>query len=224
MFKQEARSLKRAWESVFQGKKYDMKSQRTYKNLEQLYEDADLLNPLLIEKATAWASKFNGDVIKVRVKDESRSLEKTFRIYEGDWRKLCDLTRTTIVFNSLKDLTNCFVFMSQDSEIELIYVGDEKFRFDIESESLSGYRDIQLSCRLRSKAAVSRRLDNHIVEIQLNLTPIIELKSDEGCFHSLTHSLTHALTHSHTHTHSLTHTHTHTHTHLLTHSLTHSLT
>lgn len=46
--------------------------------------------------------------------------------------------------------------------------------------SLGGYRDVQLSIRLKSKAAVWRGVDHHVAEVQLHLADLRQLQTASG--------------------------------------------
>lgn len=65
-------------------------------------------------------------------------------------------------------------------KIEILNVGDEKFRLDPNKDVPSGYRDVQLSCKLKSKISKDYKVDNHISELQLHLKEINDIKSESG--------------------------------------------
>ena len=117
------------------------------------------------------------------VKAEARALQKVFRSYGGDWRRLGDLCRTSLVFETMAQLEACLRAIGADPELEVLHAGDAKMRlrpgFDAAAHS-GGYRDIQLCVRLRTPEAHTRGVHEHLVEVQLHLKSIIALKSEGG--------------------------------------------
>ena len=120
---------------------------------------------------------------KAPVKGEERALQKVYRSYSDDWRKLCDLVRTTIVCHTLEQVAECLTQLNKHPDIELLKTDDSKNRLrdDFDAEKASGgYRDIQLSARLCGKQAKELGVEHHIVEIQIHLEAIFKVKSEDG--------------------------------------------
>ena len=151
-------------------------------DIEALFQEADLLNPILQGKAESWAIQSNGTHHAAPVKGEERAIEKVYRSYDGDWKRLCDLVRTAIVLPSPQELTRCLNVIAADPNVELLVTNPSKMRLNpnYDAASNGGYRDVQLSLRLPRATAHGISLGTHIVEIQLHLKPIYELKSDRG--------------------------------------------
>ena len=55
-----------------------------------------------------------------------------------------------------------------------------RFDPDFDASATGGYRDLQLSVKLRCKEAVERGVDNHVCELQLQLEDFRALKSEQG--------------------------------------------
>jgi len=136
-----------------------------------LFEEARALQPLVIAKAEA----ISGDagVAYGSTKTVARAFQKAWRSYGGDYRRLCDVVRVSIAFETIDELTACLERIVADDELELIPQGLEKCRFDPEYDPYAGqfvgYRDLQLGATFKSAETRGRGLDQHIIEIQLHL-------------------------------------------------------
>ena len=136
-----------------------------------LFEEAYLLQPIVLAKADA----ISGDagVVYGSTKTVARAFQKAWRSYGGDYRRLCDVVRVSIAFETIDELTACLERIVADDELELVPQGMEKCRFDPEYDPYAGqfvgYRDLQLGARFRSEATRKQGLDQHVVEIQLHL-------------------------------------------------------
>jgi hypothetical protein len=137
-----------------------------------LFEQAYALQPLVVAKAEA----ISGDagVAYGSTKTVARAFQKAWRSYGGDYRRLCDVVRVSIAFETIDELTACLERIVADDELELIPQGLAKCRFDPEYAPngpghFVGYRDLQLGARFRSDATRAQGLDQHVIEMQLHL-------------------------------------------------------
>jgi hypothetical protein len=137
-----------------------------------LFEEAHALQPLVVAKAEA----IGGDagVAYGSTKTVARAFQKAWRSYGGDYRRLCDVVRVSIAYETIDELTACLERIVADDELELIPQGLEKCRFDPEYAPngpghFVGYRDLQLGARFRSEATRAQGLDQHVIEMQLHL-------------------------------------------------------
>lgn len=180
-FTEDLQQLSSAWSHAMASASNAAKSQPAT-TFEDVYLEADLINPLLQAKAEEIATRYGGTSHPSPVKTESRALQKVWRTYEGNWRCVCDLARTTLEFSDFAGIAACLRGISEDPEIELLRVHDAKNRMkDSEEVSASGgYRDVQLCARLKTNSASACGVDNHLVEIQLHLSAIYNLKSEGG--------------------------------------------
>ena len=152
-------------------------------NIEDIFRSADALSSHFQEKAKELALSTSGRHIAASVKSEIRALEKVFRVYSGDFSKLADLVRTTIVFSgkeAVVSMNECLLKIASDPEWELIYARSEKIRIDICKNSPSGYRDVQLCVRLKSRVALELGVDKHFCEMQLHIDELYMLKTEFG--------------------------------------------
>ena len=137
-----------------------------------LFEDAFALQSLVLAKAEAIGGDA-GAVVYGSTKTVARAFQKAWRSYAGDYRRLCDVVRVSIAFETIDELTACLERIVADDELELVPQGLEKCRFDPEYDPYAGqfvgYRDLQLGARFRSEATRKQGLDQHVVEIQLHL-------------------------------------------------------
>ena len=106
-----------------------------------------------------------------------------FRTYGGDWRRLTDLCRASLVFETVPQMAACLDAIGKDAELLMVPMGDGKMRlrddFDAAVET-GGYRDVQLSVMLNTEASQARGVHRHMAEVQLHLAPIAALKSEGG--------------------------------------------
>ena len=82
----------------------------------------------------------------------------------GDWRRLTDLVRGSLIFTTVADLTAGLEMITADPELLTLRTSDAKMRlrdsFDAKRLT-SGYRDIQLSALVRTPVAVARGVQQH---------------------------------------------------------------
>ena len=137
-----------------------------------LFEDAFALRSLVLAKAEAIGGDA-GAVVYGSTKTVARAFQKAWRSYAGDYRRLCDVVRVSIAYETIDELTACLERIVADDELELIPQGLEKCRFDPEYDPYAGqfvgYRDLQLGATFKSAETRAQGLDQHIIEIQLHL-------------------------------------------------------
>ena len=144
-----------------------------------LFEVAYALQPLVLAKAEA----ISGDagVVYGNTKTVARAFQKAWRSYGGDYKRLCDVVRVSIAYETIDELTACLERIVADDELELIPQGLEKCRFDPEYApngpgQFVGYRDLQLGATFKSAETRNRGLDQHIIEMQLHLRDFEAIK------------------------------------------------
>ena len=176
-------------------------------SLEELFLQADETNRLLQLYFSQIADKLHGEKYKAElipapVKGETRAIQKVQRSYGGDWRRLCDLCRTTLVFDDVRALARCIDLVSEDLRLQLLLVPDarrkkegegseaerlmgvQRMRDSFDADKLTaGYRDVQFSVQLVDDEAKRRNVQNHICEVQLHLRAIHKCKSGPGHKH-----------------------------------------
>jgi hypothetical protein len=183
-FREALRSLEEgAWREVQDKALRLPKRQLSAPSLHALLVQADELNDLLQAKLYDVCVAHGGEHHACGVKAEARALQKVFRSYRGDWRRLGDLCRTSLVFDAIAPLEACLRAIGADAELQVLHVGDAKMRLreGFDAAALSGgYRDIQLCVRLNTEEARARGVHEHLCEVQLHFAPIIALKSGGG--------------------------------------------
>ena len=138
---------------------------------------------MLQAKSYQLAAQHGGKFHPCQVKTEARALQKVFRTYYGNWRKLCDLCRASIVFDDIESMTGCLRALAGDPEVEILRGSHSKMRLreDFDAATLTGgYRDIQLTVRLNSAESRNRQVHEHVAELQLHLAPLYNLKTGGG--------------------------------------------
>lgn len=183
VFREKLLLLEDAWREVQNGALDVPKRQLDAPSLHALLVQADELNDLLQAKMYDLCTAHGGEHKVCGIKAEARALQKVFRSYGGDWRRLGDLCRTSLVFHDLASMEACLRAIGTDPELQVARVGDAKMRLreSYDAAALSGgYRDIQLCVRLDTAEARARGVATHLCEVQLHFAPIIALKSSGG--------------------------------------------
>jgi len=182
-FREALLALEGAWREVQGGALRLPKRQPSAPTPHALLTQADELNDLLQAKLYDVCVAHGGEHHACGVKAEARALQKVFRSYKGDWRRLGDLCRTSLVFDAIAPLEACLRAIGADAELQVLHAGAEKMRLreGFDAAALSGgYRDIQLCVRLDTAEARARGVHEHLCEVQLHFAPIIALKSGGG--------------------------------------------
>merc|ERR1719265_791269 len=124
--------------------------QLSAKSLGDLFLQADRLNDRYQRKMFEICQRHGGSLFFCEVKQHSRTLQKMYRAYKGDWRQLCDLVRSSIIFTELSSLTSCMEDIAADPELKLIAMNKDKMRVrkSYDARRSGGYRDVQLCVML----------------------------------------------------------------------------
>jgi hypothetical protein len=147
-----------------------------------LFLQADEVNELLGAKLLELSRLVHGEFQGSQTKKTDRALQKVFRSYAGDWRKLCDLCRASIKFDDVKQMADCLRAINEHPEIVVVKSHDDKMRLreGYDASCSGGYRDIQLCVKLVNEHTKDRRLHTHLCELQLHLKDIAALKKSGG--------------------------------------------
>ena len=113
------------------------------------------------------------------VKGLRRAVEKAVRAYRNDASRLLDIVRQSLVFEDLQSLMRCLESIGFDPEVQLVQI---KNRMDpsYDSARTAGYRDVCVSMRLLTPAAVAAGAWGHVCEVQLMLLSVARVKTAEG--------------------------------------------
>ena len=88
------------------------------KNLDKLYNEAEIANKELIEKTNKFAKKTKGDPgFREGLKSKERALEKINADYAGDASRLLDIAGSKVVYNTLDELYNALKILNEEYEI-----------------------------------------------------------------------------------------------------------
>eukprot|EP00961_Rhodomonas_salina_P081376 1094053-Rhodomonas_salina.1 len=162
-------------------------------SLDQLYAQAEVLQPLLKKKVQRWAAQSEGGfplrqpagkvaewqflvdrhgsedkaaqhVKWAAVKDLSRAKEKLVRSYEGRPSRLLDICRQSIVFSSAHMLAECLALIAEDPDVLVVSIKNRlRDQYPARARSL-GYRDVNLSLRFDSAKTRELGVDLHVCE------------------------------------------------------------
>ena len=133
-------------------------------DLDQLYRDAAAAQQELSSLTRSIADELGGTPrIPPELKGRARAQEKIDADYGGDPSRITDLARSTIEFENPTQLRQAMERLRGSTEIVRV-----KDRFE---NPVDGYRDVMMNVRMSN---------GHIVEVQLHLRAILEVKNGPG--------------------------------------------
>ena len=181
-FRDELRALREAWRTAQAGAAQGVARLQCAPSVGALFREADALNDVLHAKLHDVCVAHGGDFHRADIKGEARALQKVFRTYKGDWRRLNDLCRSSLKFETVAQMAACLCAIGEDAELVVVPSSDDKMRLreDFDATKSGGYRDVQLTVLLDTAEARSRGVHKHLAEVQLHFAPIIALKSEGG--------------------------------------------
>mmetsp|Transcript_23278 Transcript_23278/g.36425 ORF Transcript_23278/g.36425 Transcript_23278/m.36425 type:complete len:112 (+) Transcript_23278:1191-1526(+) len=90
-----------------------------------------------------------------------------------------DISRTSIVFENISDITRCIVALRDDPQLKVLKVKNRMSK-DYDSVWSHGYRDVAVNLQIRSAETMKFRCELHIAELQLIHRGFAEKKTDSG--------------------------------------------
>lgn len=145
----------------------------------RLFYQAMIVDPMFASLVQSWASSSNGEFTDGKVKSHQRAMEKVVRAYSGDASHLMDLSRKSIIFDTIGDLLRCLELVRSDQRVVPERIKN-RLRIRYDSKDSGGYRDVAMNLRLVQTEAVQLGVHMHVVELQLILREFYSLKSNEG--------------------------------------------
>lgn len=163
------------------------KPRQRYSNLGVLFRHAFMLNGYFQSVCAQWAaapiaasaSGLSGDHHACTVKRRDRAIQKLYRSYDGDATCLIDLVRTGITFDRLEDLVACLASIRKDPRVAILQVKN-RLSPSFDDRQSAGYRNVALNLVLVDPETMRLGVDHHVVEVQLGLKVMDDLKNDEG--------------------------------------------
>ena len=139
-----------------------------------LYFDAERTLPSLHDLAGEVKKALpDSEPIVAPLKGEARAAYKTLDKYAGDYRRLTDLARMTIKCPTLRAALAALRFLAKHTGFVIVLIKN-RLTFAFDASATGGYRDLLLN--LKSKTGDS----DHIVEVQITLTPLLAIKAGGG--------------------------------------------
>ena len=133
-------------------------------NLDELYQQASEAQEYLSQATEEIANRLGGKpLIPPTLKGRERTLEKITADYGGDASRITDLARSSIIFNNPEQVYRALEVLQNQFNVARI-----KDRFQ---NPANGYRDILLNLEMPN---------GHVVEMQLHLRSILEVKNGIG--------------------------------------------
>lgn len=109
------------------------------------------------------------------IKSKHRATEKLLRSYAGHAERVLDYVRSTLIVNSISEANAVLQFVLAETVVFVV-----KNRFDPIYDGLEtfGYRDINM--QLTFPEFEGTPWDGYIIELQIHLKQILDIKSDDG--------------------------------------------
>eukprot|EP00035_Acanthoeca_spectabilis_P013479 m.251407 g.251407 ORF g.251407 m.251407 type:complete len:468 (+) comp15900_c0_seq14:1311-2714(+) len=149
------------------------KPRQLINSLAVLYKQAYLLNGHFQENVLRWALDTEGASEYVPTKKSHRAIEKICRSYSGDASYIIDLVRASITYPTIESLTKGLIRVKNDPHVAVLQI---KNRLHPTDSSPTGYRNVSISLVLVDKFTLSRGLENHVCELQLELERFVKCK------------------------------------------------
>ena len=138
---------------------------QTSNDIDVLFEQAAEADPILRALTAQIAAETGGQpMFPPGLKGKERTMEKIAADYGGDASRIMDLSRASIVYDNFDSLQKGLAAL--EGKVEIVR---DKNRF--EKPTSAGYRDVTLNLRMPN---------GHIVELQLHLKQIMEVKQGKG--------------------------------------------
>jgi len=106
-------------------------------------------------------------------------LEKLLRSYQLDISRLLDISRSSIVFDTMEQLTAALGIIATDDNVRVERIKNRMCP-EYSSDESAGYRDVCINLRPVNKEAVLLGAEMHMCEVQLILRQFAEIKTEEG--------------------------------------------
>jgi ppGpp synthetase/RelA/SpoT-type nucleotidyltranferase len=135
-------------------------------NLDELYKQAEEADKGLRAFTTNMAKQTHGEAVLVSLKSRTRAEEKAVADYDGDAARVLDISRATIIFDTLDDLYTALAKIDGSPNVKIVRIKD---RFS--NPGIDGYRDILLNLKMP---------DGFITELQLQLRQIFSAVKNGG--------------------------------------------
>jgi len=148
-------------------------------DLDRLFLHARLVDPIFQKKVEGWAQCSKGEAASTSLKSEKRAVQKVIRAYGNDPSRLVDISRSSIIFDSLEDLVQCIAEVQKDRETRVVKVKN-RLSNSYDSAASGGYRDCVLYLIINTSQAAQVEVLQHIVELQLLLQQYAKLKKGGG--------------------------------------------
>jgi len=174
-------------------------------SMDQLWTQATLLRGSLLTKVLSLAQHFNGlfqvrDEVGVFEKSENlwefsggvkgrlqmggiKSVErgtlKVDSVYEGDVSRVLDVCREMIVFESIKDMTDCLHALSNDSELSVVRIKSSMTKAGLNPAVPMGLHFISVNLRIHNAQTKRLAVSGHVCEVLLMLRSSAELLTPE---------------------------------------------
>jgi len=177
------KALGEAWAEVMGVAVDELKEQpAAFRTVEALFNACDRLNELFTLKLLAICEAHGGVFHRANVKGEERALQKVYRSYKGNFRRLTDLNRCGLCFDSFDQMAACLRAIGAHPDIVVLSMDERKMRFNeaYDATLSSGYRDINITVRINTNWTRMQGLAGILCEVQLHDAGYYHRKSTGG--------------------------------------------
>eukprot|EP00039_Didymoeca_costata_P033098 m.40711 g.40711 ORF g.40711 m.40711 type:complete len:903 (-) comp9698_c0_seq1:102-2810(-) len=160
-------------------------NRKDFAALAALYLRAEMIKPILEKEVSSILAVcrkkgvVEAKVIYAPLKTQDRAAAKVFEKYHGEFDRLCDIARLTIIVQSFSDLFTVLSEMTSHKR-KLLKITRVKNRLDpVYDATLSGYyRDLLINVTVPCTSEGDAF--EHIAEIQITLASLVDVKRSGG--------------------------------------------
>ena len=177
---------------------HQVRESQSHKSIVRLFDEADMLLPIITDLAVAWAERAEASaatgtvgqssgakasvpagavqIVRPTVKNSGLAFQETFSVYGGKCRYLCDLLSVVFVCDGINDVISMLRVLQEEHKNGNIIlfngtVVTNNFLGDSKaSMTKDGYRCIILRLVLRSTGHEITLKSDHVCELQIHLS------------------------------------------------------
>ena len=113
------------------------------------------------------------------IKSVERGTLKVDSVYEGDVSRVLDVCREMIVFESIKDMTDCLHALSNDPELSVVRIKSSMTKAGLNPAVPMGLHFISVNLRIHNAQTKRLAVSGHVCEVLLMLRSSAELLTPE---------------------------------------------
>ena len=109
-----------------------------------------------------------------KLKSLDRCMAKIDGCYSGNIQLLIDVCRERIVFDTIRDLTDCLMALSGEEAVEIVRIKSTMTSEGQDGQISSGFRFVSVNLRIHTEETIRLCINGHVCELQLVLLPFAQ--------------------------------------------------